>query len=139
MLVGVIVQDVEVGLNISSTPPFTMMETLLMVMVEVCLGIIPPPLPPTIQLCLIYHWVLIFMVVTEIEIALIPANFLHITMVEYIFPTQSFLNHIFQGVVKDKIHIKIILTILVQACHHTLIQVCNNIIIATCHLILIQE
>ena len=48
------------------------------------------------------------------------------TMVDNIFPTQGFLKNIFQGLWKEKIHIKIILIILIQEFHHTLIQACQR-------------
>ena len=78
------------------------------------------------------------MVIIEVSIGIIPANFLHITMVGYTFPTQGFLKKLFEGVFKDKLHLKNILIIFIQACHHTLNQACHNILVTACHLILIQ-
>ena len=60
----------------------------------------------------------IFMVMREVDIGLRPANFLHITMVDYPLSTQCSLNKIYQGVYKDKIYIKIVLIIIIQAYHH---------------------
>ena len=75
--------------------------------------------------------VFIVMVMTEVVIGLRPANFIHITMVDYTFPTQGFLKKLFQEVWKDKIHIKIILIILIQSSSQTLVQACHNIHITT--------
>ena len=46
-----------------------------MAMVKVYLGLIPALIPPIIQVILVDHQVFIFMVITEVEIDLIPANF----------------------------------------------------------------
>ena len=55
----------------------------------------------------------------KVKIGLGPANFLHITMVDYTFTTQGSIKKLFQGLCKDKICIKTILIILIQVCHHT--------------------
>ena len=107
-------KDVEVGLNRSSTLPFKMLYKVLMVMGEVYICLRPALIPTIIQVILVDHWIFIVMVVTEIDIGLRPANFIHMTMVDNIFPTQGFLKNIFQGLWKEKIHIKIILIILIQ-------------------------
>ena len=57
-----VVQDVEVGLNISATLIFTIMDKIFMVVVEVDLGTIPAPLHPIIHVCLLYPWGFIAMV-----------------------------------------------------------------------------
>ena len=46
-----------------------------------------------------------FMLIIMIKeyIGLIPATFLHITMVDYKFSTQGYLNNLFQRVCEDKI------------------------------------
>ena len=106
----------EVGLKILATIPFKMMKIVLMAMGEVDIGLIPAPLPTIIQVSLIYRWDFIFMVMMEVEIGLRPANVLHITISDYTFPTQGYLKNIYQGVCKDKTHIKIILIILIQSC-----------------------
>ena len=49
LIVGVMVQDVEVCLNISVTLPFAIMYKVLMVMGEADLGLIPSLLPKRIQ------------------------------------------------------------------------------------------
>ena len=54
------------------------------------------------------------MVMTELDIGLRPSNFIRITVAEYKLPTQVYLKKLFQGVYKDKIHIKIILIIHIQ-------------------------
>ena len=133
------VKDVEVCLNRSSTLPFTILYKVLMVMGEVDICLRPPLILTIIQVILVDHWDFIVIVMTEVDIGLRPANFIHMTMVDYTFPTQGFLKNLFQGVWKEKIHIKIILTTLIQAFKHTLVQACHNILITTCHLILIQS
>ena len=90
-----------------------MLYKLLMVMVELDIGLIQALLPPIIQSILVDHQFLIVIVMTEVEISLIPDNFLHITMMDYTLPTQGLLKKIFQGVCKDKINTKIILIILI--------------------------
>ena len=77
----------------------------------------------------------IILVITEVNICLRKANFLHITMVYLPFLTQCFFNKIFQEVCMDKIYIKTILIIFIQAYQHTLIKACHHILITTCHLI----
>ena len=136
-IVGFMVKDMELGLKISSTLTFKIMDKVLLVMVEVYLGHRQAPLPPIIQVCLVDHWVLIVIVMTEADMDIRPSNFIHITMVDYTFTIQGLLNNIFQGVCKEKIQIKIIIMILIQSCHHTLIQSRHNILIATLHIILI--
>ena len=91
-------KDVEVGLNRSSTLPFKMLYKVLMVMGEVYICLRPSLIPTIIQVILLDHWIFIVMVVTEIDIGLRPANFIHMTMVDNIFPIQGFLKNIFQGV-----------------------------------------
>ena len=79
-MVGVMVQEVEVGLKILSTLSCSMLEKVFMALVEVDLGLVPALLSPIIQLILIDHKVFIVTVIKEVEIGLTPANFLHITM-----------------------------------------------------------
>ena len=64
VIVGVMVQDVEVCLNRSATISFTMMEKALIVMVKVYKGIRPALIPTIIQVILVYHWVFLLMVTT---------------------------------------------------------------------------
>ena len=52
------VQGVEVGLKISSTLTFIMLEKVLMVMGEVDIGLRPALIYSIIQTILVYHWVL---------------------------------------------------------------------------------
>ena len=95
-------QYMKVSLNRSATVPFTIMERVLIVMVEVDLCLRPSPLPTTIQLCLVDHWVFIIMVIREVDICLRPAKIFHISTVEYKLTTQGFLKKLFQGVCKEK-------------------------------------
>ena len=48
VVVVVMMEDVYLGLKISATIPFTIVDKLLMVMGEVDIGIIPSPIPPII-------------------------------------------------------------------------------------------
>ena len=98
VIVWVMIQDVEVGLNISDTVPFTMMDKLLIVMGEVDIFLISSSLLPVIHLCLVDHWFLIVMVMVEVDIGILPDNFIHITILGYIFTTQCFLKKLSQGV-----------------------------------------
>ena len=132
------VQDVEVVLKRSTTPPFKMLDKVLMVMVEVYMGLRLALIPPIIQVILVDYQVLIVIVMTEVVIGLRPEIFLHITMVKKQFPPKFSSIRYSKGVCKEKISIKIILSILIQSFHHTLIQACNNILVTACHFILIQ-
>ena len=76
------VQEVEVGLKISTALTCTILDKVLMVLGEVYLGLRPALFPPIIQVILVYHQFLIVMLITEVDIGLTPANFMHITMVE---------------------------------------------------------
>ena len=105
-----------------------------MVLGEVDLGIGTALLPPIIQVIMVDR--LVF--VTEAEIGLTPSNFLDITMVDQEIPNQGFLKKLLQGVCMQKISIKVILIILIQAFQHNLIQAYHHILITTCHLIFIQ-
>ena len=57
-------KDVEVGLNISSTLPFTMLYKVLMVRGEVYICLRPSLIHTIIQVILLDHWIFIVMVVT---------------------------------------------------------------------------
>ena len=109
-------------------------------MVDVDIGIILVPLPPIIQVVFLYCWFYLFMIMIEMCIGIIPANSLHITMVEYTLTTQGPLNKQFQWVYKKKIfetvikavsciNIKIIRIILIQSFHYILIQECRHTLI----------
>ena len=60
VIVGVMVQDLEVGLKKSSTLNFTMTEKLFLFMEEVGIGIRPDPLHPIVQVRLVYLRILYF-------------------------------------------------------------------------------
>ena len=49
---------------------------------EVDISIIPDLLPPIIWVIVVDHMVFIVMVITEVDIGITQANFLHITMLE---------------------------------------------------------
>ena len=53
VIVAVVMEDVDLGLNILATLLFTIVEKVLIVMGEVDIGIIPEPLPTTIQVILV--------------------------------------------------------------------------------------
>ena len=114
IIVDVMVKDVGLGIKISATIHFIIMEKLLMVMREVYIGLRIAPLPPIIQVILVDSWVFIVMVLTEVNISLIPEIFLYITIVEYTFTIKCSIKKIFRGACKEKIYIKIILIILIQ-------------------------
>ena len=133
------VQDMEVFLNRSSTLPFTMLEKVFMLTVELDICLIPALIPLIIKAILVDHRIFIVMVMTKVEICLRSDNFIHITMVDYTFPIQGFLKNLFQGAWEEKIHMKTILIILIQKFYHTLVQACQTILITTCHLMLIQS
>ena len=97
------VRDMELGLKRSDTLTFKMMYKMFIVMGGVDLGLRPSPLTPIIQVCLVYHWFLIVMVMREVYIGIIPDKFLHISLVYCTFPTQGFLKNLFQGVWKEKL------------------------------------
>ena len=75
------VQDVEVCLNISATITYSILDQVLMVMGEVDIDLIPALLTLIIQVIFVDNQVFIVMVTIEADIGLIPANFIHITMV----------------------------------------------------------
>ena len=54
-IVGVTVQDMEVGLKISTTRPCLMLEKVMMLLEEVNLGLGPALPTPTIKLFMINH------------------------------------------------------------------------------------
>ena len=72
----------EVGLKISTTLTCSILEKLLRVLVGVDLGIGTALLPPIIKATMVYHLFFLLMMITEVEIGLTPANFIHIIMVD---------------------------------------------------------
>ena len=102
VIVGVTVQDVESGLNISATIHFTIVDKVLTVIGGVDIGLIPSPLPPIIQVILVYHWGFIVMVTTEVVIGIRPEIFICIAMLEYSLTTKGSLKKLFQGLCKEK-------------------------------------
>ena len=81
-VLGVMVQDMELGPKRSTTCTCSMLEKLLMALVEVDLGLVLALLHSIIQVIIVEHMVFIVMVITGVGIYITPANFLHITMVE---------------------------------------------------------
>ena len=77
-----IVKYVEVGLKRSTTTPCSMLEKVLMVMLEVDIGLRSALLHPTIKVILVDLQVFFVMVITEVVVGPRPVNFFHITMVE---------------------------------------------------------
>ena len=63
-ILGVMVQDVEVGLKISATLTFTMTEKVFMVVREVDIGLRPDLLPTIIHVILVDNLIFIFMIMT---------------------------------------------------------------------------
>ena len=114
-------QDVELGLKRSATITFAILEKVLMLIGEVGICLRPSLIPTISQMILVDHWVLIVIFMTEVDIGLRPANFIHIIMVDHKYPTQGFLKRRFQGVWEEEIHIEIIIFIIIQAFHHMLV------------------
>ena len=75
-------EDMELGHKLSATLPLIITEKLLIVMGEVYIGLRPSPIPPKIQVILVDCWIFMFMVMIEVDIGLIPATIIHITMVD---------------------------------------------------------
>ena len=63
-IVGVLLQDMELIMKISTTRPCSMMERVLLALGEVDLSLVPALLPPIIQLIMVDNLVLIVMVIT---------------------------------------------------------------------------
>ena len=80
-IVGVTVQETEVGLKRSITLPLFMLGRVLMALVEVNLGLRPAILSPVIQVIMVNNLVLIAMLIKKVNIGLTPANSIHISMV----------------------------------------------------------
>ena len=100
VIVLMIMEDVYLGLNRPDTLPFTTMDKVLMVMVEVDIGLRTDPITTIIQVSLVDHLVYLFMVTREVDIGLRPYNFIYITMVDYTLSTQGLIKKILQGVCK---------------------------------------
>ena len=91
-------EDVELDIKRPATLTFTITEKVLMVTGEADIGLRPEPLPPIIQVSLVDCLVFLFMFMREVGIGLIPGNFLHKTMVDYILSTQCYPKNLYQGV-----------------------------------------
>ena len=68
-------QDMEVVLNKSTTFPCSMLDKVLMELVELYMGIGPDLLPPTTQVIMVDHLFFVIMLITELDIGITPANF----------------------------------------------------------------
>ena len=66
MIVGVVVEDMEFGHKRLAILTFTITDKVLMVMVEVDIGLRPSPIPPIIQVSLVYCWIFLFIVMREL-------------------------------------------------------------------------
>ena len=75
-------QDTEVGMKISTNLTCSMWEKVFMALGEVYIGLVPSLIPPIIRVIMADNLVFIFTVITEVEIGITPANFLHIPMVD---------------------------------------------------------
>ena len=73
-------QDVEVGLKISYNIPCSILEKVLMMMVEVDKILILALLHPIFQVILLYCQNFVVVVMTELDIGIRTVNFLQITM-----------------------------------------------------------
>ena len=76
------VQDAELSLKILTTRPCSMLEKVLMALVEVDFGLGPDLLPTIIQVIMVDHMGFIVMPIKEVDIGIPPSNVMHITMVE---------------------------------------------------------
>ena len=74
-ILGVMIQDMELGFNKSATITFKMLEKVLMVMGEVDICLRPAIISSIIKVILVDHWVFMVMVMAEVNIGLIPKNF----------------------------------------------------------------
>ena len=72
-----IFQDMRVCLKISTISPCSMLDKVLIELGEVYIGIRPTLIPPIIQMIMVDHLVCIVMVITEVDICITPANFMH--------------------------------------------------------------
>ena len=75
------VQYMEVDIIKPATIIFTMLEKVLMVMGEVNTCLRTSLIPPITQVILVDNWGFIVIVMTGVDIGLIPANFILITKV----------------------------------------------------------
>ena len=73
-----------------------------MLMVDVDIGLRKDTPTPIIQVGLVDCWVYMFMVIIEVDIGLIPATLINITITENKFPTQGSFKMLFLGVCEDK-------------------------------------
>ena len=71
-ILGLPVQCMVLEMNKSNTIPCSMLEKVLMTLVEVYLGLVPDLLPPTIQVIMVDHLVFIVMLITEVGMGLTP-------------------------------------------------------------------
>ena len=76
------VQYAEVGLKRSTTLTCPMFDKVLMKLGVVDLFLGSALLPPIIQVIVTDNQVFIVTVITEVDIGLTPANFMHISMVD---------------------------------------------------------
>ena len=74
-IVGVMVQDMEVGPRRSTTSPCSLLEKVLMVLVELDIGLRPALLHPIIKVIMVDIISFIVMMITEVDICITPANF----------------------------------------------------------------
>ena len=102
VIILVMIQEVDLDLKRPATLPFTIVQKVLMVMVEVDIGLKPSTLSPTIQVGLVYFCVYMFMVMIEVYIGLRLSTFLHITTLKNAVSTQASLKMLFLGYVRRK-------------------------------------
>ena len=77
----------DLSLKRTATLTFKIMETVLMVMGEVDIGLISASFPPIVQVGLVDLWVYLFMGMREVDTGIISSTLIHINMVEYTLPT----------------------------------------------------
>ena len=77
----------DLSLKRTATLTFKIMETVLMMMGEVDIGLISASFPPIVQVGLVDLWVYLFMGMREVDTGIISSTLIHINMVEYTLPT----------------------------------------------------
>ena len=103
-------EKVDFGIKMPSTLSFSILDQVLMVMVDVDIGLIAAILPPITQLGVVYLWfsllllvlfTKVFMMIREVYISLIPSTFLPITTVDNTVSHWGPINKRFLGVGED--------------------------------------
>ena len=103
-----------------------MADKVLMVIEELDKGLRPDPTPPIVQVSLVDIWFILLMVMIEVDIGIIPDNYIHILMVDYTLYTQGSLNNIFQRVCKEKISKQVSMMCVISTSKPSLLLLLSN-------------